>query len=199
MQPLTRSRARASHILGNNRNALLMTNAIKSEFSRAYESISWAEEAILELNMEIRDFFKKDIATVITEVNPNTREHVQKLRMTQLLPKHFRRKATEALTNSRHAFDQATFAARNLTGKRSQKSVYYPWSQSPTDLKRLLSERGLDNALWRTFESHEPYPRSDAYIGGDDVMRSLATMANGKHTVGLSIQAHITRVGLPRT
>lgn len=119
------------------------------------------------------------------------------MRLRQGLPNLLRRKATEALTNSRHAFDQATFAARNLTAGPSRKSIYFPWSTTPRDLERLLEARGIDKRLWDIFASHEPYPTSDTHAGGNDIIRALATIANDKHTVGLGVSAHIAMSETP--
>lgn len=164
-----------------------MRKTVEAEFAEAKESISWANEAIAEFDTAARNFFQPDAAVRITEINPDTGEKVLKVRLVKPLPRAFRRKATEALTALRHSFDQATFAARNLTSRRSTKSVYYPWSQGPTDLVRLLKERGIDQRLWDIFASHEPYARADGHAGGDDTIRALASIANKKHTVGLTV------------
>jgi hypothetical protein len=172
--------------------------SVQSEFAPAQDSVSWAEDAVEELSRRAGIYFESDVASVVREFDAETGENVQKLKITQPLPKELRRRATEALNNCKHAFDQATFAARNLTSGRSNKSVYFPWSSNPTDMKRLLENRGIDQRLWDVFAAHEPYPRGDTYPGGDDVIRTLATMANDKHTVGLTINGHISRAAMPR-
>lgn len=172
-----------------------MLNVI-AEFAPARDSISWAKDAISEFDESAKRFFDGRTAQVVTDFDPKSGENVQKLRFRQPLPRELARKATEALTTTRHAFDQAAFAARNLTTGHSSKSVYFPWSQNPVDLERLLSKR-FDQRLWNVFRAHEPYPRSHTHSGGDDIIRSLATLANNKHTVGLSIHAHILGMRLP--
>ncbi|MGN6146510.1 MAG: hypothetical protein ACTHOP_23325 [Mesorhizobium sp.] len=170
---------------------------IAAEFAPAKESVSWAEDAIADLKALVQGFFQADCAEIVTEFDPQTGYNVQKLRLRQAPPTQFARRATEALTNTRHAFDQATFAARNVTSGKSNKSIYFPWSQSQRDLDHLLKSRGIDQRLWDTFRAHEPYPRADDYIGGDDVIRALATLANNKHTVGLAVSGYISSVRHP--
>lgn len=174
-----------------------MTGAVEREFAPAEESIDWAEGAISELHTLIDAYFKRDVAEIVTEIDPDTGDNVQKLKFTADIPKNFRRKATEALNSARHSFDQSVFAARNILSKRSAKGVNYPWAAKPTDLDRLLRERGIDPRLWDTIRAHEPYPTSDAYAGGHDLTRTLATIANNKHTVGLSVTGLITQFRAP--
>lgn len=171
---------------------------IDEEFAPAEESIDWAEGAVVELDALIKDFFERDVATIVVEDDPNTGGKVQKLKFTADIPKDFRRKATEALNNTRHSFDQSVFAARNVLTGRAAKSVYYPWSQSPTDLERLLQTRGIDKRLWGTLREHQPYPTSAQYVGGDNLARTLATIANNKHTIGLTVNGRITRTKFPK-
>ena len=174
-----------------------MTVSTDEEFAPAEDSIDWAESAADELSTLITAFFKRDVASIVVEDDPNTGGKVQKLKFTADIPKDFRRKATEALNNARHSFDQSVFAARNILTGRSAKSVYYPWSQNPTDLSRLLQTRGIDQRLWDTIRTHEPYPTSDLYAGGDDLIRTLATIANNKHTVGMMVNGLIAQTKFP--
>jgi len=170
---------------------------VLTAFAPARDSVSWAKDAVTELKEASEGFFQDDVGGIVTQIDGDTGENVQKLILNKRLPKRMARKATEALNNAKNAFDQATFAARNLTGKRSKKSIYYPWSQTPIDLERLLQKRQIDQRLWDTFRSHQPYPRVDEHIGGDDVIRALATLANKKHTIGLGVNGHIAMTRFP--
>jgi hypothetical protein len=174
-----------------------MKDRIDNEFAPAKESVDWAEDAIAEFQEAAQGFFQSDVTEIVTEFDPQTRENVQKIRMRRPIPKEFRRRATEALVHTRHAFDQATYAARNVTSGRRKATIYFPWSRSPTDLEHLLESRGIDKRLWDIFATHEPYPRADTHSGGDDIIRTLAVMANDKHTVGLSVGGDITSTGYP--
>jgi len=170
-------------------------DTVIAEFEPSKESVRWAQTAIQELDREAAAFFKSDVTEIITQIDAQSNEHIQKVRLKQKLPSGLARKATEALTNSRHAFDQAAFAARNIVSGRGNDSVYYPWARSPIDLSHRL--KNMDQRLWTTFQLHEPYPRSDAHVGGNDVIRALARLANDKHTVGLGVNGHIRSMGHP--
>jgi hypothetical protein len=170
---------------------------ITAEFEPAKKSVRWAQEAVGELRETGSAFFQPGVAEIITKFDAQTGEHVKKLHITKRLPESFARKATEALGNSRHAFDQAAFAAWNIVSGPPRDTVYYPWAENPDDLEGRLKRKGFDQRLWDTFKTHEPYGRSDKYTGGDDVIRALATLANRKHTVGLAIYGHIRDIAYP--
>lgn len=171
---------------------------IKDEFSPAKKSIRWAENAIAEFNTISATFFQGNVTEIVTEFDPQSGDNVQKVRLIEPIPDQLFKTATDALIYSKHSFDQATFAARNIVSGRSNKSVYFPWARTPTDLERLLKSRGIDQRLWDTFSAHQPYPRGDTYAGGDDSIRTLARMANDKHTVGLSVASTLVRTQFPR-
>lgn len=174
-----------------------MRGTVEHAFAEARESVSWADEAIAEFRAGLDAFFRKSAGLVVTEYDSAAGEFARKLKLQQPISRSLRRKATEALTTLKHSFDQATFAARNLTSGRRSGSIYFPWANSPTDLERLLENRGLDRRLWDVFASHQPYPTSTAYEGGDDLARALAKLANQKHTLGLIIDAHIYSARMP--
>lgn len=172
-------------------------DAIAAEFEPPKKSIRWAEQAIEEFRAAAAAFFKNNTIEVVFDFDAKTGENVYKIRLGNTLDEMLARRATEALTTARHSFDQAVFAARTVTSGKSNKSIYYPWARDPTDLEQLLSRKGIDQRLWGTLKSHEPYYRSDKYTGGNDVIRTLAVMANDKHTIGLEINCHIAHFGYP--
>lgn len=174
-----------------------MTTPLDEEFAPAEESIGWAQGATDELDSLIQRFFEGDVAELVVEVDPDTGENVQKIKFKSDIPKDFRRKATEALNSARHSFDQSVFAARNILGNRSAKGVNFPWATDPNDLTHHLGSRDIDPRLWDTIRPHEPYPTSDKYLGGNDLIRTLATIANNKHTVGLTVAGHLAETRFP--
>lgn len=107
---------------------------VKVEFEPARKSLAWAKEAASELKIAADTYFKGDIDELVTEIDNVTGEYVQRLRLKERLPPLLTRQSNEALSNARNAFDQATFAARNIVAGPNAKSVYFPWAQSPTDL-----------------------------------------------------------------
>src|SRR3712207_2500973 len=126
----------------------MLPSDVAAEFAPAYQSVQWSKEAIAELRSSFESFMERARGGVVTEFDSSTGENVQKLQFRESIPSVLNRKATEALTNARHAFDQAIFAARNCSSGPSKKSIYYPWAANPDDLKRLLERRGIDSRLW---------------------------------------------------
>jgi hypothetical protein len=173
----------------------LIPSDIVSKFDTSREYVRWARDAIKELQATLSVFVEQSGGGIVIEKDPKTGIVVEKLRFSESIPGGLRRRATESLLHCRHAFDQATFTARNIVSGRSNDSIYYPWAQTPVDLERRLSR--LDEQLRDVFRKHEPYPRSDAYPGGNDVIRALARLANNKHTVGLSIIGRILSMKHP--
>jgi hypothetical protein len=170
---------------------------VDDHFAAASDSITWAREALGEFELIARDFSRSGVFRIIVERDERTGVNEQKLQLTTNLPKLLRRKLTEALVTTRHAFDQATYASKICLGQVAGKRVYFPWASSPADLQGRLKKLGIDTRMWDIFEGLEPYPESDVYSGGCTVKRTLATIANDKHTVGLAVHPRINRVKYP--
>lgn len=169
-----------------------------AEFEPPKQSVRWAQDAVRELSEAATAFFAKpNLTAPVMQLDGQTGERVYKIVLVERFPESFARKATEALTTTRHAFDQAIFAAKNLVSGRSADSIYYPWANTPRDLEHLLKSRSIDQRLWSTIQSHEPYPRSNTHVGGDDGIRALAKIANRKHTIGLSLGGIVLQLGSP--
>lgn len=174
-----------------------MADHVAAEFAPARDSVRWAEDALADYGAVASAYFAGDVTELLTVKDPATDEAVQKIRLKVPLPHNLRRHATEALNNAKHAFDQAIFAARNLTSGPDEQNIYFPWADNPADMEGRLRRAGMDQRLWPVFAAHEPYPMSDRHPGGDDVIRALATLANRKHTVGLAIGAHVDATKVP--
>jgi hypothetical protein len=168
----------------------------ETAFTKARDTVRWAEIAIAELDMSAQHFFAA-APNVITEFDHKTDKKVRKVQLQQQLPKLFSRKTTEALNNIKNSFDQAMSAVDKLLPLSKCDLHYYPWSTNPSDLKGRLGRLEVDNRLWDTFESHEPYPLSDKHAGGDDVIRNLAKKVNDKHSIGLYVDATVSGVRYP--
>lgn len=171
-------------------------SAISSKFRVPRDTIAWALEAIAEIRSEIERFFSGPVCEVIDAQDRETGYTVKKVRLTRPLPKRILRRTSEALLNTRHAFDQASFAVQNLVGQPLRRDPNFPWAQNPRDLAHLLEAR-FDERLWTTFQAHHPYPTGDGYPHGDDMIRVLATMANNKHSIGLAVQGHVGGLSFP--
>lgn len=170
-------------------------------FQPAEKSIRWAHKATAEVEREADSFFdfSRDdpFAIIVVEDDTNTGEKVQKLKVLRQIPDDLERKATEALNNARHSFDQTLNAGCSfLLGKRV-KGANFPWATDPADLGRRIKNPAIDPRLHHVIWSQEPYGTGDTYAGGDDAIRTIATIANSKHTVGLSVGGSIQSATFP--
>lgn len=176
-----------------------MNNSIDEIFRPAKEAIDWGDEALVKFEAGIRDFFEvsrrnKDFVTAVTKIDPNTGQKVRKVRVkSDDIPAEMRRDASQALENARNSFDRSIFAARTFVGGTVPEGTQgnYPWSQSPRDLDILLKRREVPEVLWDVIRSHQPYPTADTHAGGNDLIRSVATLVNKKHSIGLVVTPRV--------
>jgi hypothetical protein len=168
--------------------------------------LAWASEAIDELKAGCNEFLQQKNFREVRDFDSEAGENVLKIVLVSKLPKSIPRKATEALSNLRHSFDQALFAACCAIGKRPKDSIYFPWSETPTDLEYRLGAKAkpskvpkskIPPELWPVLRAFEPYGRSDTHTGGDDVIRALAQIANRKHTVSLNFSGSVAGGSYP--
>jgi len=173
------------------------------KFDRPKKTTAWAREAINELDANLREFFSPKprgpilhgsmVHGQVMEIDSETGHEIHKFKLLKTLPSSLDRRATEALNNLRNAFDQAVYAACASIGEPPKKgNRHFPWRQDPTDLGRTLEKGSIPTKLWDVIKREEPYPTGNGYAGGDDIIRKIATLANKKHTVGLTITPRIT-------
>lgn len=164
---------------------------IAALFAPPRDSITWAKEAARKLDIEATRFFKTNPTSVITELDANTGENVQKVRITKDIPKDIIRFATEAINNTKNAFDQSTFACLTalLGHEPASRDTFFPWGTDLSNFNEVYKRRKIDERLKDVFAKQEPYYRSEAYSGGNDIVRAVAKIANSKHTVGFYVEA----------
>jgi hypothetical protein len=142
----------------------------------------------------------------VREHDPERRQNILKVVAIAKIPRDVARKATDALSNIRHSFDQSIYAACRAIGKSPKDSIYFPWADSPTDLEYRLGAKvkpgkvpkiKIPPELWPRLRSFEPYGRGDSYSGGNDAIRKLAQIANRKHTVNLTFSPTVGHIRAP--
>lgn len=158
-------------------------------FDKPAELLQWADEAVSDLKVEIKAFFSPDAGSFVAESDPQARELVLKFVFRKKIPSTIRRRATEALNNIRHSFDQSLYAACRVL--RQPSEINFPWRTNPKDLARFLESKHVPRELWDDIFRHEPYFTGEGYAGGDNYIRKLAQLANGKHTVGLGVRGEV--------
>ena len=179
-----------------------------SAFDTPKEHVAWAREAINELHSEFLKFFaprprppfveEREPHGTVVDIDPDTGHHVYKFKILDTLPRALTRKATETLNNIRHSFDQTVYAACVTIGKVPKKgNIVFPWRSNPIDLQRTLEKGTIPSELWDAIKRQEPYPTGNGYTGGNDIVREIAKLANGKHNIGLTITPMIVSVSHP--
>lgn len=163
------------------------------KFSSAQEHIDWACSAIREFQVASDEFFADpELCCFAVETDSDTGEEVFKVKITKPVSSMMRRKATDAILYARNSLDQSLYAATAILEGAPKRSINFPWAQSPTDLRGLLKSRNVPASLWDAIKRHEPYPAGDTYPGGNDLIRTLAKIANNKHTIGMTFDGSTT-------
>lgn len=179
-----------------------------AEVGNAFESseylASWASKETANFTAMREAFFAQpDACTRVVEFDPDTGLNVDKLIFNNVLPTDMRGLASNAVKNFRDALDQAVFAASYLiSGKRSNQT-HFPFGESPDDLEYSLSRKlavpckGIREELFPALRASEPYPTSDDYPGGNDILRLLGRVSGpNKHAITLTVKAQVTKVAI---
>lgn len=162
-------------------------------FAKPQKLLDWAYGSHDAFKRVWEEFILNAEHGLVTEEYPEAGYAAQKVVISGTMPQAVEEHATNTLNHLRNAYDQMLFAACRAIGKPIRKA-HYPWATNPIDLgRRLLNKRTgketIPNELWDLIRSQEPYPASDVYEGGNTLVRSVATLANTKHTVGLEMTA----------
>lgn len=133
--------------------------------------------------------------TRVQEVDMETGETIEKVCASTGFDDSVEARFTDAINNTRNAFDQMLFAACTAI-RRPIKDGHWPWACSPTDLEwkfknKKTGKEHIPHELWDVLAAQEPYPRTDTDTHGDTLVRAMATLANSKHTVGIEIRCNV--------
>jgi hypothetical protein len=165
-------------------------------FDTPRESIDWAAEAINELHAIDREFLGNENMRIVIEPHDKPQYQCLKVKALKPPPSRLRRKATEALNNLRHSFDQSLHAACVVL-KEPRPYTNFPWRENLASVKGYLRSKDIPADLWDVIIGQEPYPTGEKYPGGDDFLYSVAQIANRKHTIGIRIVPQIRDTGQP--
>jgi hypothetical protein len=118
---------------------------------------------------------------------------VHKWKATAQPPARLRYVTYSAVNDLRNALDQSVCASASAIKHTTVSDAYFPFAENPNDLDGMLwSKRYSDirDSLKPFLRSLQPYPTSNAYEGGDDLLRALGKIANpNKHQIPLAIGA----------
>ena len=85
-------------------------------FDKPRQHLSWARQAIEEMDAAFVDFLESKPQATIVEHDPETGNEIHKVRLVKSFPDILSRRAHEALITTRHAFDQTLFAGNKIIG-----------------------------------------------------------------------------------
>lgn len=170
-----------------------------SSFDNPQKLIDRANRAVTNADSAFGAWLKDkgNLANVI-EVDAQTGEKVRKVVVRVPVPDAVEEEITNAINNARNAFDQILFAACAAIGK-PVKDGHYPWVTDPDDLERKFKhvktgKELIPSELWDVFRAQQPYPASEGHSGGDTYVRTMATFANRKHTIGIEVGCSLSSV-----
>lgn len=160
-----------------------------SAFLIPEQTIGFAKQAVDESHAAAMDFLNRRPMAESVEPHGKPGYFALKIRLNEPIPTTVVRRVTEAIDNLRNAFDQILYAAAADIDNPFRKDAHFPWRESPEELEGLFKSDKckIPPDLWDVIRRQEPYPRGQAYTGGDDTIRALTKIANRKHTVGLAV------------
>lgn len=167
-------------------------------FSVPQKAIDRARRAIAQVDEACIRLFNRRNFKSFVDRDPVTGDNVLKIQLDKDVPDLLEERLTDALNNTRNAFDQSVYAAC-IAMDHPLKDAHYPWATNAKDLlikleKGKVGRNAIPRELWPTIIQQEPYYRSDEDGTGDTLIRTMAAFANRKHTVGVEIQCAIAEV-----
>jgi hypothetical protein len=170
-----------------------------SAFEQPQKLIDRAVGACAEADRAFRFFIQPDNFATIVESEGESGYFLRKVVVKSPPPDVIEERITDAINNAKNSFDQILFAACDAIDKR--RDGHYPW----VDEERLLQwkleggkskKQPIPSELWDVIRTQEPYPRDNADQRGDTLVRSMATLANNKHTLGTTIGCNVASFAL---
>lgn len=161
-------------------------------FRSAHQTLGWGNEAFREHKSICADFVSEDVNPMfrVVDFDPETGEDVVKLRPTFPLPDKAIRTASEAVQHIKHAIDQGLTAACNeIDPALRGKEVRFPWADTVNGFRVRLG--GGSSKIPISFHDAiiklKPYGTDGVGPIEQDQIRTLARLANRKHTVNLTV------------
>lgn len=165
-----------------------MTKTHRAFLQPAIDTLSWAKDAIDDLEADAHAFFKADIPVIREATNTVTGRTTVSVYFQARLPLTLQRRAIEALEHTKNSFDQILSGFhRARTGQ--SKRFNYPWAQDSADLETRLKNKKFDLSVLSLIRSQAPYPKVEGRAGVSKIVRSLATLTNDKHSIGVKLKS----------
>jgi len=165
-------------------------------FQEVQDQIDWAKTNIETGFKAFDEYVKNGAFSRVVEDDLKTGEKVGKIKLVKRVPNEVKGPFRNAILDLKHSFDMALHAsAKTLGFHRFDKT--YPWSDTENGLRGIIESRQrnrdaklpqiLIDEIWR----QKPYASGPKSPSGEYLIREIANMANGKHTIGLTVAAKI--------
>ena len=167
---------------------------MKDPFESPLFLISQTKENLAEFDALCSPVFKGAASSNIVEIDPKSGNKTYKIKFTRQIPGKARHIAASAVSDLRHALDQAAVASvKTLTGVNPEK-LYFPFAANPNDLAARLRSRFPDQ-IHPTFLSFETYPTGKGYTGGNDTLAALSQSSGpNKHQITCKVGGRIHKL-----
>ncbi|QKC96049.1 hypothetical protein EB231_16085 [Mesorhizobium sp. NZP2298] len=168
-----------------------------SDMSDPFESplflIAQTKENLSEFDIACKALFKSDRGTSVVDINPKTGNKTFKIKFTGRVSGRIRHIAATAISDLRHALDQAAVASVKAITKADAGLIYFPFATNPNDLMGRLKQ-SYPNEIHPTFLWCKPYPTGEGYKGGNDLLTQFSKASGpNKHQITCKIGGHISR------
>lgn len=167
-------------ILGQYKPAAVTTP--QEGFESAQYLVSWAESQLQDLEALLAAFVDSGPATMIEEVNPDTKRNELKIRF-KPVPHKIRGLSNNIVKDLRDALDQVTSAACHLVTGVSRRNCHFPFAESPDDFDVAVTRnqcKDIPAILRPVVKGYEPYPSGGNWQGGNNHFRLLGRIS-GPH------------------
>lgn len=159
-------------------------------FEGAQFSARWALTEIDELKAALHAFANDQPCTMFERFDPKSGKTRAGLKF-KPIPHRARGHASNTIKNLRDALDQAMHGASFLVSGKRKRNTHFPFGMCPVDFENAMKLnvcKDIPTALYPILREFTPYPTSDAYEGGNDVLRMLGRISGPhKHRVTLTI------------
>ena len=150
------------------------------------------QASVAELKTMLDAIFATNPKRRIVEVDPQTGNKTFKIVFGGVIPDKVRHIAATAITDLRHALDQAFCAAVVTLTNADPASLYFPISRNKADLQGRLTKSGMPSEMHPIFLGFQSYPTENVTDGGNDALCALAKAAQGKHRISCQVRGSIT-------
>lgn len=154
--------------------------------------VSQTLENLDEFDTLCQPIFKDNCYSNVIDVDPESGNKTFKVKFNRKVPGKARHIAATAISDLRHALDQAACASvRALTGA-DPSLLYFPFATNPNDLMGRL-RKSFPDELHPVFVSFQPFPTGEAYEGGNKLLSDFGKTAGpNKHQVTCKVGGRIT-------